>query len=212
MIPLGIIAASGARTGVQSLAYKGTGAGGLTWASAPLGSVVPNRYIVLTAGFRIGSPGTGHRFTGCTLGGVTMEMLHTSGATNASSQTRVIGVFGGYVPTGTTASAVFTTAGSGSPPTNECDYSSYVLIGSGIKKLADQVGSPFAYSMPKNSAIIGVAESDSGGTAIAWTGMTRDTEKDKGSWRYSNASQFYAVATSANVTCDSGQRGFVAIG
>lgn len=207
-IPLGILASSGGK-GIQSLNYLGTGSGTRTWTAAPLGVAAGNRYIAVVAGYRLGTSSTA-RFTGCAVGSIDLDLLHEDLNVNVSNQTRAIGIFGGYVPAGTSDDIVFTLSSAQASTT--FDYSTYRLIGNKIEGLEAQSGSPFSPLLPKNAAILGVSESEAGGSAIAWTNMTRDVEKNNGNWRYSNASAFFADGGSVTVTCDSGLRGFVALG
>jgi hypothetical protein len=210
-IPLGILAAAGVR-GISSAAFVASASAGLTWPSADLGAAASNRYIVITATYRVGVNSSNQNILTCSVGGVALTR-HAARRDTNGTQTSYKAIFGGYVPTGTTANVVFTLQ-DGSDPGSVFDCSSYRLIGDGIKLLDTQNsgGSPLSFTTPAKSTIIGVAATESGTTAITWTGLTRDVERDRGSWRYSSASQYYTASGNRSVDVANATGAFVALG
>jgi hypothetical protein len=176
--------------------YAGSGA------TVQLGADSPKRYIVVTASI-VGGGSNAPDFAGCTLDGVPLTLLVQRNSYNIGDGVASrCAIFGGYIPSGATAACAFTVVGGAA--LSGVARATYRLVGDSIQALATNTAPPTTMNLVNESGIIGVISSATGGTAITWSGLTRNYENDHGTWRSSAASTYTATAKAQGVDKSAG--------
>lgn len=186
-------------TGIKEFAFV-TSTTGTTAVS--IGVAATYRYIVVGWSCYLTGSDETRRVVSCSVGSTPLTFI--GGNANYSITdgfTMMISLFGGYVPTGTSESitGLFT---NGSAATGR--RSVYRLVGDNIQVLQTFAGQTTTFNLVNESAVFGVTASATGGTAVTYTGLTRNYEFDVGTWRQAGGSYYTATATNRVVDRSAG--------